>query len=128
MDIKKIAKKVGLKQKDIFSEQQVYLDKVNSELSRREELERKRQEEERKRQIAAAWTILDVPYISQNKNNVLNGCEVASLLMGLQYKGYLRNMDLKTYAQKVLIHLVDLHMIYMELSLLMFLIGLHHNL
>ena len=96
-----VVKQQGLKQKDIFSEQQVYLDKVNSELSRREELERKRQEEERKRQIAAAWTILDVPYISQNKNNVLNGCEVASLLMGLQYKGYLRNMDLKTYAENV---------------------------
>ena len=97
-----------LKQQDVSSEQQAYLDLVNSELSRREEEERKRiaeekrrQEEEKKRQIQAAWTILEVPYISQNKNNVLNGCEVASLLMGLQYKGYLKNMSLATYAENV---------------------------
>lgn len=90
------------------NEQQAYLNLVNSELSLREEEERKRiaeekrrQEEEKKRQIQAAWTILKVPYISQNKNNVLNRCEVASLLMGLKYKGYLKDMDLVTYAENV---------------------------
>lgn len=95
----------SLKQKDIANEQQKYLEKVNSELTRREEEERKRQEEERrrqeeerKRQIQAAWSVLNVPYISQNKNGVLNGCEAASLLMGLQYKGYLQGIDLATYA------------------------------
>ena len=95
----------SLKQKDIANEQQKYLEKVNSELTRREEEERKRQEEERRRQeeerkrhIQAAWSVLNVPYISQNKNGVLNGCEAASLLMGLQYKGYLQGIDLATYA------------------------------
>lgn len=83
-----------LKQQDIIAEQKVYLDRVNNELSRREE-------EAEKKKIQAAWKILDVPYISQNNNGVLNGCEVASLLMGLQYKGYLRNMDLATYAANV---------------------------
>lgn len=103
-----LLKNQGLRQQDVSNEQQAYLDLVNSELSRREEEERRRiaeekrrQEEERKRQIQAAWTVLDVPYISQNKNNVLNGCEVASLLMGLQYKGYLKNMSLATYAENV---------------------------
>ena len=103
-----LLKSQELKQQDVSNEQQAYLDLVNSELSRREEEERRRiaeekrrQEEERKRRIQAAWTVLDVPYISQNKNNVLNGCEVASLLMGLQYKGYLKNMSLATYAENV---------------------------
>ncbi len=98
----------SLKQKDIANEQQKYLEKVNSELTRREEEERKRQEEERrrqeeerKRQIQAAWSVLNVPYISQNKNGVLNGCEAASLLMGLQYKGYLQGIDLATYASNM---------------------------
>lgn len=83
-----------LKQQDIVSEYQGYLNKVEVELVKREE-------EEKRRQIQAAWTILKVPYISQNKNNVLNGCEVAYLLMGLQYKGYLKDMDLVTYATNV---------------------------
>lgn len=103
-----ITKKQSLKQQDISNELQVYLDLVNSELLKREELERqriaeekRRQEEEKKRQIQAAWTVLEVPYISQNKNNVLNGCEVATLLMGLQYKGYLKDMTLPTYAENV---------------------------
>jgi len=51
--------------------------------------------------IKKAWVILDVPYISQNNNNVLNGCETASLLMALQYKGYLQNMTLQEYAQNI---------------------------
>lgn len=110
-----VSKQQSLKQQDIIAELQNYLNTVDAELSRREELERKRleeerrkreeerrrQEEERRQQIQAAWSILNVPYISQNKNNVLNGCEVATLLMGLQYKGYLKDMDLLTYAEKV---------------------------
>lgn len=62
----------------------------------REEAERKRQEE-----IKKAWTQLKVPYISQNKNYVFNGCEAASILMGLQYKGYLFNMDIVTYSKNM---------------------------
>ena len=110
-----LSKNQLLKQQDVSSEQQSYLEIVNSFLSQKEEEERRkiaeekrrqseekrRQEEERKRQIQAAWTILEVPYISQNGNNVLNGCEVDSLLMGLKYKGYLKDMDLVTYAENV---------------------------
>lgn len=63
------------------------------------ERERRAQEEaERKRQINEAWVKLNVTYISQNRNGVLNGCEAASMLMALQYKGYLGGMDLYTYA------------------------------
>lgn len=96
-------------QQEVINEQDNYLNIVNRELSNREEQERIRQEEERKRkaeeeriarekQIKEAWTILSVPYISQNKNNVINGCEAACLLMALKYKGYLQDMDLVTYA------------------------------
>lgn len=63
------------------------------------ERERRAQEEaERKRQINEAWVKLNVPYISQNRNGVLNGCEAASMLMALQFKGYLGGIDLYTYA------------------------------
>ncbi len=63
------------------------------------ERERRAQEEaERKRQINEAWVKLNVPYISQNRNGVLNGCEAASMLMALQYKGYLTGVDLYTYS------------------------------
>lgn len=48
--------------------------------------------------INNSWVILDVPYISQNKNKVLNGCEAASLLMGLQYKGYLKETNLYDFS------------------------------
>jgi uncharacterized protein YvpB len=58
--------------------------------------EKKRQDE-----IAAAWVQLNVPYISQNQNQVYEGCEAASLLMALQYKGYLLNMDLLTFANNM---------------------------
>ena len=112
----------NLKQEDIKTTYTTDLDKAFELISIREEEGRKRAEEERRRleeirrqqeeerrkkaeeerirqeQIAAAWVKLDVPYISQNKNGVYNGCEVASLLMGLQYKNYLRDMDIITYA------------------------------
>ena len=66
------------------------------------ERERKAQEDaERKRQINEAWVKLNVPYISQNRNGVLNGCEAASMLMALQYKGYLGGMDLYTYSDNM---------------------------
>ncbi len=98
----------GLKQDDVKANINGELDKAINIIAKKEEEERKRQEEERrkleeerrKRQEAInnAWVILNVPYISQNGNNVLNGCEAASLLMGLQYKGYLTNMSLVQYA------------------------------
>lgn len=77
--------------------------KKQEEERKRQEERRKKQEEERIRQeqIQNAWIKLNVPYISQNKNGVYNGCEVAALLMALQYKNYLLDMDLVTYATMV---------------------------
>ena len=86
-----------LPQEDIKKEGNTFLDNALNIISEREtqaiEAEKKRQEE-----IKNAWVILNVPYISQNYNNVENGCEAASLLMALQYKGYLKNMTLYQYA------------------------------
>ena len=48
--------------------------------------------------INNAWVKLNVGYISQNQNNVLNGCEAATLLMALKYKGYLQDTNLYDYA------------------------------
>lgn len=61
---------------------------------RAEELRRKQKAEE-----AAAWKVLNVPYHSQNLQKIYNGCEAASMLMGLQYKGYLGGVDLHKYAE-----------------------------
>lgn len=76
--------------------------KIVKEREAEREAERRRQaieaERRRQEQIKNAWIILNVPYISQNHNNVDNGCEAASLLMALQYKGYLKDMTLYQYA------------------------------
>ncbi len=52
-----------------------------------------------KKEIKQAWTKLNIKYISQNENGVLNGCEAACLLMALQYKGYLKNTTLRQFAK-----------------------------
>lgn len=83
-----------LKQNDLVVTKNNELDYAINIINKREEEARRKREEE----IRNAWVILNVPYISQNQNNVLNGCEAASLLMGLQYKGYLTNMSLQQYA------------------------------
>jgi len=82
-------------QDDIKEEYLVYLNRADEYLKEKERIE-----EERKYQLAIqnAWTKLKVPYVSQNLSNVFNGCEAASLLMALKYKGYLNNMDIITYA------------------------------
>lgn len=90
-----------LPQEDVKKEGNEILDNALNTINAREaeakkaaiEAEKKRQE-----QIKNAWVILNVPYISQNYNNVENGCEAASLLMALQYKNYLKNMTLYQYA------------------------------
>ena len=51
------------------------------------------------KRIEDSWIKLNVPYISQNKNNILNGCEAACMLMALQYKGYLKDMTLAEYVK-----------------------------
>lgn len=83
-----------LKQQDLVENKNNELNNAINILNIREEEARKSREEK----IRNAWVILNVPYISQNNNNVLNGCEAASLLMGLQYKGYLQSMTLQQYA------------------------------
>lgn len=78
-----------------------YVEEKEAKIREQQRLERERiarEAEERRRAINESWVKLNVPYISQNKNGVLNGCEAASMLMALQYKGYLGSMDLRTYA------------------------------
>ena len=78
-----------------------YVEEKEAKIKEQQRIERERiarEAEERRRAINEAWVKLNVPYISQNKNGVLNGCEAASMLMALQYKGYLGSMDLRTYA------------------------------
>ncbi len=82
-----------IKQKEIVEKEKEYLSKVKKELDRKEE--------EKQKRILNAWTKLKVPYVSQNYAKVYNGCEVASLLMALKYKGYLKNTTLNDYAKKV---------------------------
>ena len=82
---------VKLPQADIVQKYTSILDKAVNIINRKEI-------EKRIRAILDAWVTLNVPYISQNKNNVLNGCEAASLLMGLKFKGYLGNMDYVKFA------------------------------
>lgn len=99
----------SLPQRDIAEKYVGALTKADEVLAEREreqariaeEARRKAEEEYRQRQaaIAAAWRILNVPYWSQNGEGVKNGCEAAALLMGLQYKGYLGGMNLRTYAE-----------------------------
>ena len=55
----------------------------------------------RKEEIQKAWTKLNIKYISQNENKVDNGCEAASLLMALQFKGYLKSMNLYDYSDNM---------------------------
>ena len=75
---------------EIKNEYVSYLEKVHSELDDR-----------REKEIERAWIKLNVPYISQNLSKVYNGCELASLLMALKYKGYLNDVDLITYANGI---------------------------
>lgn len=95
----------SLPQRDIAERYTEALQKADDVLAEREriaeEARRKAEEEYRRQQaiIAAAWRVLNVPYWSQNGEGVLNGCEAASLLMALQYKGYLGGMHLRTYAE-----------------------------
>lgn len=99
-----------LVQDDLVTKYNSYLEKVlkvveekerRAEEARKKALEEKRKKELEEAKIKAAWVILNTPYISQNNNKVYNGCEVASLLMALQYKGYLENTTLKDIADAV---------------------------
>lgn len=90
-----------IKNEEIRSDLSKYVDQVDKYIKEREKEELRKKieaEKKRKEEINKAWIKLNVPYISQNNAGVLNGCEAASLLMALKYKGYLSDMDLPTYA------------------------------
>lgn len=102
----------GLKQRDVAEGFSDALKKADEVLKEREKaaaealaraLEARRRAEELRRQrekeVAAAWRTLNVPYWSQNHARIYNGCEAASLLMALQFKGYLQGMDLARYVE-----------------------------
>ena len=72
----------------------IIINKTNIELAKNIE------KNNNKENIDNPWKILDVPYISQNQNNVLNGCEGAALLMALKYKGYMHNMSYNNFIAK----------------------------
>lgn len=96
----------NLKQADLKESYQKPLEdalKAVEELERiaRERAEAARKaEEERQRKIAESWTRLDLSpyYINQHSAGIDNGCEAASLLMALKYKGYLRGADFRSFA------------------------------
>ncbi len=89
-------KVLKLPQKDIVEDLNFYLGKVLKEIERRE------YEIELARKIEQSYIVLNnVPYVNQVSNNVLNGCEVACLLMALQYKGYLQNVSLAQIATDI---------------------------
>lgn len=70
----------------------------------REKAEKARRErEERERKIAASWHKLNLSpyYINQYTAQIYNGCEAASLLMSLKYKGYARGTSFKTFVDEM---------------------------
>lgn len=107
-----VAQAEALPQRAVAENYQQNLQKVNEVLIQREREAaeaRRRAEEARRRaaelrrqreqEIAGAWKVLNVPYHSQNLQQIYNGCEAASLLMALQYKGYLGGVNLHQYAE-----------------------------
>lgn len=85
------------------AERRAYLARLEAERIERERIEKERREAEERRQaeIAAAWHILDIRYISQNHSEVFNGCEAASLLMGMHYKGLLLNTEYRKFVDEM---------------------------
>lgn len=105
-----VTKLQSLPQLDVVYSMKPYLNNALNKIEEKEkkaEEDRRRQEEEQRRRIEQAYVILNTPYISQTANGVLNGCEVASLLMALQYRGYLTNTSLYKIATDVPKHESD---------------------
>lgn len=103
-----------LKQEDLKQNLSQYLEQVLPIIEEQEriaeeayqawlaaEAERRAREEAERARIAAAWVRLNIPYVSQNYAEVYNGCEAATLLMSLKYKGLLGGMDLRTFASNI---------------------------
>lgn len=116
----------SLPQKELFEQNLQYLDAAEKYIIEREKREqqaelarqyaiRKAQEEaikkaEEEKVVQEAYVELaNVQYINQRVNKVYNGCEAASLLMALQYKGYLFDYNLYRLAEEMPKHDSDAH-------------------
>lgn len=85
-----------LKQENLKAELIAEIDRTLPVIEEKERIAREKAEAERRareeeqRKIAAAWTRLNLSpyYINQISYEYYNGCEAASLLMALKYKGY----------------------------------------
>ena len=97
-----------------------YVKKKEEEAKRKaaEERERQRQlalaeqrrKEEEQRKIEEAYVeITGIEFINQRTNQVLNGCEAASLLMSLHYRGYATTHNLVSFANEMPKHDTDPH-------------------
>ena len=71
--------------------------------------EQRRKEEEQRRIDEAYVEITGIEFINQRTNQVLNGCEAASLLMSLHYRGYATNHNLVSFATAMPKHDTDPH-------------------
>lgn len=92
--------------KNLKEQEEEYLKMVSSYIG----LEEERKQKELEELISRSYVKIEgIPYINQNEKAVYNGCEVASLLMASQYKGYLANVTLKDIAIAVPKHENDPH-------------------
>ena len=98
-----------LKQEDVKSDLKKSLSDILKTIEEQEKIARERAEkarkerEERQKKIAASWHRLNIApyYINQYSNGYPNGCEAASLLMALKYKGYARNVSFSSFADSI---------------------------
>jgi len=97
-----------LPQTDELEKNKQYLDTVENYINSRE-LQKKQAEAYNLAVQQANFEISSIPYISQTANKVYNGCEAASLLMALKYKGIALNYDLATFASIMPKHETDPH-------------------
>ena len=99
----------NLKQENLKNDLSDSLEKVLKSIEEQERIAWERAEQARKareeeqRKIAESWHRLDIYpyYINQFSAGIYNGCEAASLLMALKYKGYLRGTDFRSFAMNM---------------------------
>lgn len=97
-----------LKQENLKAELIAEIDRTLPVIEEKERIAREKAEAERRareeeqRKIAAAWTRLNLSpyYINQFSYEYWNGCEAASLLMALKYKGY-SGQDYVSFANSI---------------------------
>lgn len=99
----------ALAQSDLKNEYEAPLKEALKSIEEQERIARekaekaRREREERERKIAASWHKLNLSpyYINQYTAQIYNGCEAASLLMSLKYKGYARGTSFKTFVDEM---------------------------